>query len=312
MPCENWQLPSCPSLLRHYRTQGEGAGGPQCQFWGRWPRGKASLHSRFQLLSPIYVITKVLNLLQTLGGDLRETVLPLHQKYSFRVPHLFTGVPQGFAGCKRTIPACFLSSVFSQEVLVRNSSALSFYTCVLSLSSWCCFPLKFSSEILWVSRVHLRNNIVPHVGIGAHFMELSSRQGGFQFPSLFCWYWDLIYKSSCCKKLLQCFLNFCLPRCSGFVCILLYVVAWLAVDGICHSSDQKLSCAPSSVHEERHSTGEKHNPVQLFQLLTAHLAAWADKTEMPGLQTPVATKSGDLVNSPDQKTTLNKRARTLH
>lgn len=90
------------------------------------------------------------------------------------------------------------------------------------------------------------------------------------------------------------------------------MIAWLAVDGICHSGDQKPSCALSSAHEGGHSGGEKRKPLQIFQLLTAHLVAWADETEMPGLQTPVATKSGDLVNSPDQKTTLNKRVLTLH
>lgn len=59
----------------------------------------------------------------------------------------------------------------------------------------------------------------------------------------------------------------------------------------------------------RRGTGEEHT-MQLPQLLTPHLAAWAEGGRDAPMQTPAATYPSDLVNSPGPKTTLHKRART--
>ena len=141
--------------------------------------------------------------------------------------------------------------------------------------------------------------------MGAEVIETPNRSG-YQTPLLL-----IIQKHHLWVFLLQrsswmhpCFLPskeqpFCL-----FVCGFL---ARLAMDGICHSRGQKLSLALPSTHEGGQRGREKHT-MRLLQLLTAHLAAWTDRAEMPRLEMPAASNLGDLVNSPDQKTTLTKRA----
>lgn len=62
------------------------------------------------------------------------------------------------------LQACFLFSLFSWEVLVGDSSGLSFYSCVLSLVIIVLVSLKVFQLVFWVSRVHLGNGIVPCVG----------------------------------------------------------------------------------------------------------------------------------------------------
>lgn len=87
----------CQGLLGH-RTQGEGAGAPQCQFWGRWPHEKAPSHPLPTPFSRLCYDKCTPFTLSSWRGLKKDGSTPPNIEDSFRVPRLFTGGLREFAG----------------------------------------------------------------------------------------------------------------------------------------------------------------------------------------------------------------------
>lgn len=136
---------SAPQGLLGHRTQGEGGRSSHSASSGAGGPMIRPLTILFQLLSLIYVMRNVLNSLCTLRGALWEMVPPPYLQIVLEC-HIYS---QGFlgnlqaAGYKTAAPACLFSLALSQKSL-WGTSCLSSYTCVLSPSPLCYFPLRFS------------------------------------------------------------------------------------------------------------------------------------------------------------------------